>query len=102
MNELAGVPRKDLILGSDFRAYSKIRIDNHGYNEYVPVLASAACLCLIILVFRSSYLPSKFKVKQYCPIIFRDLRERFGIEPEEYPVRPVVGCKCVSFVCASH
>lgn len=29
---------------------------------------------------------SHFKVKEYCPNVFRNLRERFGIEEQEYLV----------------
>ncbi|CAG7836636.1 unnamed protein product, partial [Allacma fusca] len=29
-------------------------------------------------------LPSHFKVKEYCPLVFRNLRERFGIDDQDY------------------
>lgn len=32
-------------------------------------------------------MPSHFKVKEYCPIVFRNLRERFGIDDVDYMVR---------------
>lgn len=32
-------------------------------------------------------MPSHFKVKEYCPLVFRNLRERFGIDDSEYLVR---------------
>ena len=33
-------------------------------------------------------MPSHFKFKEYCPIVFRNLRERFGIDDTDYMVRP--------------
>lgn len=47
----------------------------------VPPLTTAAVAC-------SGVLPSKFKVKQYCPLVFRDLRLRFSEEADMYLVRP--------------
>eukprot|EP00052_Salpingoeca_macrocollata_P006797 m.55967 g.55967 ORF g.55967 m.55967 type:complete len:354 (-) comp15663_c0_seq1:61-1122(-) len=64
MNELAYVAEQPLIMGSDFKAYSKISVNNHKYNDTI--------------------LPSKFKVKEYCPLVFRDLRERFSEIPEDF------------------
>lgn len=32
-------------------------------------------------------LPGHFKFKEYCPQVFRNLRERFGIEDLDYQVR---------------
>lgn len=29
-------------------------------------------------------MPSHFKVKEYCPLVFRNLRERFGIDDIDY------------------
>jgi hypothetical protein len=48
----------------DFRSYQKIRVDNHLFNK--------------------ENLPSHFKVKDYCPLVFRNLRERFGIDDQEF------------------
>ena len=31
-------------------------------------------------------MPSHFKVKEYCPIVFKNLRERFGIDDDDYLV----------------
>ena len=36
IEELAFVPDSTLIVRDDFKAYSKIRIENHMYNECVP------------------------------------------------------------------
>lgn len=40
-------------------------------------------------------MPSHFKVKEYCPLVFRNLRERFGIDDHDYMVSRLRG---VSFV----
>ncbi|XP_030747077.1 LOW QUALITY PROTEIN: phosphatidylinositol 5-phosphate 4-kinase type-2 alpha-like [Sitophilus oryzae] len=53
-----------MLLPDDFRAYSKIKIDNHLFNK--------------------ENLPSHFKVKEYCPMVFRNIRERFGIDDLDY------------------
>ena len=31
-------------------------------------------------------MPSHFKLKEYCPLVFRNLRERFGIKETDYIV----------------
>lgn len=31
-------------------------------------------------------LPSHFKFKEYCPQVFRNLRERFGVDDQDYQV----------------
>lgn len=41
------------------------------YNELAPY------------IFREN-MPSHFKVKEYCPLVFRNLRERFGIDDLDY------------------
>lgn len=64
MNELVFVPEQPLIMDGDFKASSKISVSNHGYND--------------------SLLPSKYKIKEYCPIVFRDLRMRFGEDSEDF------------------
>jgi len=64
VRELAHVSIPVMLMPDDFRAYSKIKIDNHTFNK--------------------ENLPSHFKVKEYCPLVFRNLRERFGIEESSY------------------
>lgn len=34
--------------------------------------------------FYRENMPSHFKVKEYCPLVFRNLRERFGIDDVDY------------------
>jgi len=53
-----------MLMPDDFRSFSKIKVDNHNFNK--------------------DNLPSHFKVKEYCPLVFRNLRERFGIEDQDY------------------
>ncbi|CAG0899210.1 unnamed protein product [Cyprideis torosa] len=53
-----------MLLPDDFKSYSKVKVDNHLYNKQT--------------------LPSHFKVKEYCPLVFQNLRERFGIDNQTY------------------
>ncbi|KJE88403.1 phosphatidylinositol-5-phosphate 4-kinase type-2 gamma [Capsaspora owczarzaki ATCC 30864] len=64
MNELSQVERPTLLLPVHFKAYSKTKIHNHQFN--------------------TSDLPMKFKFKEYCPIVLVDLRERFGVDADQY------------------
>lgn len=64
INELMHVTIPVMLLPDDFRAYSKLKVDNHLFNK--------------------ENMPSHFKVKEYCPIVFRNLRERFGIDDLDY------------------
>lgn len=64
INELSHVAIPVMLLPDDFRAYSKLKVDNHLFNK--------------------ENMPSHFKVKEYCPLVFRNLRERFGIDDIDY------------------
>ena len=64
VKELAHVNIPVILMPDDFRSYSKIKIDNHAFNK--------------------ENLPSHFKVKEYCPLVFRNLRERFSIDDNDY------------------
>ncbi|XP_025834192.1 phosphatidylinositol 5-phosphate 4-kinase type-2 alpha isoform X2 [Agrilus planipennis] len=64
INELMHVPVPVMLLPDDFRAYSKIKVDNHLFNK--------------------ENMPSHFKVKEYCPMVFRNIRERFGVDDLDY------------------
>ncbi|XP_069509698.1 phosphatidylinositol 5-phosphate 4-kinase type-2 gamma [Ambystoma mexicanum] len=66
INELNQVPVPVMLLPDDFRANSKIKVVNHLFNR--------------------ENLPSHFKFKEYCPQVFRNLRERFGIDDVDYQV----------------
>uniref|UniRef100_A0A8C5D8B7 1-phosphatidylinositol-5-phosphate 4-kinase n=2 Tax=Gouania willdenowi TaxID=441366 RepID=A0A8C5D8B7_GOUWI len=64
INELGNVPVPVMLMPDDFKAYSKIKVDNHLFNK--------------------ENLPSRFKFKEYCPMVFRNLRERFSIDDQDY------------------
>lgn len=49
-----------LLLPADFKAFSKVSMENYNFN--------------------SENMCSKFKFKEYCPLVFRDLRERFCVK----------------------
>ncbi|XP_018424949.1 PREDICTED: phosphatidylinositol 5-phosphate 4-kinase type-2 gamma isoform X1 [Nanorana parkeri] len=66
INELNQVPVPVMLLPDDFKANSKIKVTNHLFNR--------------------ENLPSHFKFKDYCPQVFRNLRERFGIDDQDYQV----------------
>jgi hypothetical protein len=53
-----------MLMPDDFRSFSKIKITNHAFNK--------------------ENLPSSFKVKEYCPLVFRNLRDRFGIDDRDF------------------
>ncbi|XP_028854912.1 phosphatidylinositol 5-phosphate 4-kinase type-2 gamma-like isoform X2 [Denticeps clupeoides] len=64
INDLSQVPVPVMLLPDDFKANTKIKVNNHLFNK--------------------GNLPSHFKFKEYCPQVFRNLRERFGIEDLDY------------------
>ncbi|CAO2594845.1 Phosphatidylinositol 5-phosphate 4-kinase type-2 alpha [Lemmus lemmus] len=67
INELSHVQIPVMLMPDDFKAYSKIKVDNHLFNK--------------------ENMPSHFKFKEYCPMVFRNLRERFGIDDQDFQVR---------------
>ncbi|CAK8681996.1 unnamed protein product [Clavelina lepadiformis] len=69
--ELSNMRMPLMLMPDDFKAFSKIKIDNHIFNK--------------------ENLPSHFKVKEYCPLVFKKLREIFGIDDKDY-----VNSLCVS------
>ncbi|XP_053907672.1 phosphatidylinositol 5-phosphate 4-kinase type-2 gamma isoform X2 [Cuculus canorus] len=66
INELSQVPLPVMLLPDDFKANSKIKVNNHLFNR--------------------ENLPNHFKFKEYCPQVFRNLRERFGVDDQDYQV----------------
>ncbi|XP_063063435.1 phosphatidylinositol 5-phosphate 4-kinase type-2 alpha [Engraulis encrasicolus] len=64
INELSHIQIPIMLMPDDFKAYSKIRVDNHLFNK--------------------ENMPSHFKFKEYCPLVFRNLRERFGIDDQDF------------------
>lgn len=49
INELSHVNIPVMLLPDDFRAFSKIKVDNHLFNKYVPCTCDAPCLCVAVL-----------------------------------------------------
>ncbi|XP_070565238.1 phosphatidylinositol 5-phosphate 4-kinase type-2 alpha-like isoform X2 [Ptychodera flava] len=66
IGELGHVNIPVMLMPDDFKAFSKVKIDNHAFNK--------------------ENLPSHFKVKEYCPLVFRNLRERFNINDQDYMI----------------
>uniref|UniRef100_A0A3B5MBJ1 Phosphatidylinositol 5-phosphate 4-kinase type-2 gamma n=1 Tax=Xiphophorus couchianus TaxID=32473 RepID=A0A3B5MBJ1_9TELE len=66
INDLSQVPVPVMLLPDDFKANTKVKVNNHLFNK--------------------ENLPGHFKFKEYCPQVFRNLRERFGIEDLDYQV----------------
>lgn len=64
VKELQHVHVPVMLMPDDFRSFSKVRVDNQSFNK--------------------ENLPSHFKVKEYCPLVFRNLRERFGIDDNDF------------------
>ncbi|XP_033127800.1 phosphatidylinositol 5-phosphate 4-kinase type-2 alpha-like [Anneissia japonica] len=64
INELSHINIPVMLMSDDFKAYSKVKVDNHLFNK--------------------ENLPSHFKVKEYCPLVFRNLRERFNINDTDF------------------
>ncbi|XP_020792675.1 phosphatidylinositol 5-phosphate 4-kinase type-2 gamma-like isoform X1 [Boleophthalmus pectinirostris] len=66
MTDLCHVPSPVMLLPDDFKANTKIKVTNHFFNK--------------------ENLPGQFKFKEYCPQVFRNLREHFGIEDQDFQV----------------
>ncbi|PAA91900.1 hypothetical protein BOX15_Mlig022740g1 [Macrostomum lignano] len=64
MDQLDHVNKRTMLLPDDFKSNLKVKVDNHLFNK--------------------DSMPSKFKFKEYCPLVFADLRSKFGIERTEY------------------
>ncbi|KAG5842005.1 phosphatidylinositol 5-phosphate 4-kinase type-2 alpha isoform X1 [Anguilla rostrata] len=64
INELSHIQIPIMLMPDDFKAYSKIKVDNHLFNK--------------------ENMPSHFKFKEYCPLVFRNLRERFSIDDQDF------------------
>ncbi|KAG5451979.1 Phosphatidylinositol 5-phosphate 4-kinase type-2 beta [Clonorchis sinensis] len=58
------VKPRAMLLKDDFKAYMKVKINNHLFNK--------------------ENMPSRFKFKEYCPIVFKALRARFGVNKLDY------------------
>ncbi|KAL7989881.1 hypothetical protein Chor_012547 [Crotalus horridus] len=125
INELNQVPQPVMLLPDDFKASSKVKVNNHLFNRYLMlyikrgffrlnsnvtnprngelhhVLEEAVAEMVrpecqtrqslevvkwpVALQAREN-LPGHFKFKEYCPQVFRNLRERFNIDDQDYQV----------------
>ncbi|KAF6016419.1 PIP4K2B [Bugula neritina] len=64
ITNLSHVDEPSLLLPEHFKAFSKVRVDNSNYNK--------------------ENMPSHFRVKEYCPLVFRNIRERFNVCDDEF------------------
>ncbi|CAF1430190.1 unnamed protein product [Adineta ricciae] len=64
IHELETVNIPVMLLPEHFKAYVKIRIDNQNFNKEV--------------------MPSHFKVKEYCPLVFRAFREYWKVHDNSF------------------
>lgn len=55
------------------------------FNRNVPFLSDVFFYCVFVCVHREN-MPSHFKFKEYCPLVFRNLRERFAIDDQDFLV----------------
>ncbi|PIO29130.1 hypothetical protein AB205_0086240, partial [Aquarana catesbeiana] len=78
INELSHVQIPIMLMPDDFKAYSKIKVDNHLFNK--------------------ENMPSHFKFKEYCPMVFRNLRERFGIDDQDFQAKELPTYKDNDFI----
>ena len=69
--ELSVIPQPKMLLADDFKAYSKLKVENHAFNR--------------------TALPGHYKVKEYCPLVFRALRERFDVSEVLKKLNPNMG-----------
>lgn len=61
----------ELLMPDDFKAYMKVKIDNQYFNKDI--------------------LPSHYKVKEYCPLVFKNIRDRFNIHEDSYVKSMIMG-----------
>ena len=64
-----GAPRTSLAAGEQ---------DGGRFTVHLNFIPQSDC-------FREN-MPSHFKFKEYCPMVFRNLRERFGIDDQDFQV----------------
>ncbi|TPP64465.1 Phosphatidylinositol-5-phosphate 4-kinase type-2 alpha [Fasciola gigantica] len=58
------VKPRAMLLKDDFKAYMKVKINNYLFNK--------------------ENMPSRFKFKEYCPMVFKALRDRFSVNKLDY------------------
>ena len=76
-----------MLLPEHFKAYVKIRIDNQNFNKFVSSMHWKDSNWLID--FFREVMPSHFKVKEYCPLVFRAFREYWKVHDSSFRVRKI-------------
>ena len=98
VRELSHISIPVMLMPDDFRAYSKIKIDNHAFNkENLPSHFKVSSFLWLAFISHSPVFIWEtifqtilyeqiiiFQVKEYCPLVFRNLRERFDIDDASY------------------
>jgi len=64
IHEMEGMPMPEVLMPSDYKSHSKIKKENHNFNKM--------------------NMPSHFKFKEYCPLVFKKLRHLFGYSEQSY------------------
>ena len=70
----------------------------HHHNNVAPRWQSASkdiaqleyfiVYCLLFVCYREN-MPSHYKFKEYCPLVFRNIRERFNVSDDEFMVSQI-------------
>ena len=81
VRELENVPIPPIFMSSDFKAHWKIKKENHNFNK--------------------QNMPSHFKFKEYCPLVFKKLRQIFNYNDERFEeivqgISPTETAPCLS------
>jgi len=81
VRELENVPIPPIFMSSDFKAHWKIKKENHNFNK--------------------QNMPSHFKFKEYCPLVFKKLRQLFNYNDERFEeivqgISPTETAPCLS------
>lgn len=54
------------------------------YSLIIIIDGILASVCVYVRASCRENMPSHFKVKEYCPLVFRNLRERFNVDDVDY------------------
>ncbi|VEL13956.1 unnamed protein product [Protopolystoma xenopodis] len=58
------VKPRAMLLKDDFKSYFKVKVNHHLFNK--------------------ENMPGRFKFKEYCPLVFKNLRDRFFVDKTDY------------------
>uniref|UniRef100_A0A8C0EKX0 1-phosphatidylinositol-5-phosphate 4-kinase n=8 Tax=Neoaves TaxID=3078114 RepID=A0A8C0EKX0_BUBBB len=67
-----------------FGAWISWGVSSEVGEELSLISQADHCTRISFLLCPRENLPSRFKFKEYCPLVFRNLRERFGIDDQDY------------------